>query len=251
MESQPVPVALVTGASSGIGRATALAWAATGAKVVVASRRSAETEQVAEEIRQRGGEALAIQTNVSKQDQVCALVQRTVEAYGRLDWACNSAGILGEKANTADCPEDTWDQVIDTNLKGVWLCMKYEISAMLKNGGGAIVNIGSIGSIVGMEGFAPYVATKHGVIGLTKSAAKEYAQAGIRINSICPGAILTPMFESLYGGHVPAENWHTKVTPMGRIGEPEEIASTVLWLCSSSASFVTGQSLGVDGGWMA
>jgi NAD(P)-dependent dehydrogenase (short-subunit alcohol dehydrogenase family) len=245
------PVAVVTGASSGIGKATAVAFAANKARVVVAARRTKECGDVVETIRKQGGQALSVPTDVSRPDQVCALVERTIETFGRLDWACNNAGIEGDCAYTADCPEENWDRVIDINLKGIWLCMKFEIPALLNSGGGVIVNISSINAFSGAAGFAPYVASKHGIIGLTRSVAMEYAQAGIRVNVVCPGSTNTPMLERLEGGPVPPDSWRVQATPMARIGRPEEIASAVLWLCSNAASYITGQSIVVDGGWTA
>jgi len=244
-------VALVTGASSGIGKATALAWAREGARVVVAARRIRECEEVVSQIKHAGGEALFVRTDVAKAVEVEALVRKTVEAFGRLDWSCNNAGVEGARGSITECTEEVWDQVIDVNLKGVWLCMKYEISQMLKHGSGAIVNISSVNGLIGSAGFAPYVASKHGVIGLTKSAAKGYANAGIRVNVICPGSIDTPMIERVDGGPVSADSWRITRTPMARIGTPEEIAEAVVWLCSGKASYVTGHSLIVDGGLLA
>ena len=246
MSESKAPVALVTGGSSGIGKATAIAFARAGARVVVTARRIKESEEVVETIKQEGGEAVFVQADVSKTDQVKQLIERTFETYGRLDWACNNAGIEGVESTIIDCPEEIWDRVIDINLKGIWLCMKYEIPQMLKAGGGAIVNISSINGLVGGTGFAPYAASKHGIIGLTKSVAQEFAKQGIRINTICPGYIDTPMLKRVHGG--PLDPGRITSMPMGRIGNPEEIANSVLWLCSNAASFVTGQSLIVDGG---
>lgn len=244
-------VALVTGASAGIGRATARALAREGAKVVLAARRVRECEELVETIRSNSGEAIFVQTDVSKADQVARLVRRTVENFGRLDWACNNAAVEGTPAPIHELTEEDWDHVLDINLKGVWLCMKYEIDQMLKHGGGAIVNISSINGLVGAASFAPYTASKHGVLGLTKSAAKAYAVAGIRINAICPGSIHTPMIERVDGGPAGPDSWRIARTPMSRIGDPEEIAEAVLWLCSSKASYVTGHSMLVDGGLLA
>ncbi len=246
-----VPVALVTGGSSGIGRATALAWAREGARVVVAARRIRECEEVVEQIKTTGGEALFVQTDVAKSAEVEALVRNTVEAFGRLDWSCNNAGVEGAGDSIIACTEEDWDHVLDVNLKGVWLCLKYEISQMRKQGGGTIVNISSVNGLVGSTAFAPYVASKHGVIGLTKSAAKGYAKEGIRVNVICPGSIDTPMIARVDGGPVSPDSWRISRTPMGRIGTPEEIAEAVVWLCSERASYVTGHSLIVDGGLLA
>lgn len=249
--STHTPVALVTGGSSGIGRATALAWASAGARVAIAARRIRECEEVVARIKKAGGESLFVQTDVSKAGEVEALLRKTVVAFGRLDWACNNAGIEGTRGSIIECTEDEWDRVIDVNLKGVWLCMKHEIAQMLKQGGGAIVNISSANAFIGSAAFAPYAASKHGVIGLTKSAAKGYAKDGIRVNAICPGSIDTPMIARIDGGPTAPDSWRISRTPIGRIGTPEEIAEAVVWLCSEKASYVTGHSLTADGGLMA
>ncbi len=245
------PVALVTGGNSGIGRATALAWAREGARVVIAARRIRECEEVVEQIKRTGGGALSVQTDVAKSTDVEALIKKTIETFGRLDWSCNNAGVEGTRVSITECTEEDWDRVVDINLKGVWLCMKHEILQMLKQGGGAIVNISSVNGFVGAAEFAPYTASKHGVIGLTKSAAKGYAKGGIRVNVICPGSIDTPMIERVDGGPVLPDSWRISRTPMGRIGTPEEIAEAVVWLCSEKASYVTGHSMIVDGGLLA
>ena len=245
------PVALVTGGSSGIGRAIALAYTREGARVVIAGRRIREGEKVVEQIKKAGGDALFVRTDVSKPAEVESLVKKAVETYGQLDWSCNNAGVEGAKGSITECTEENWDEVIDVNLKGVWLCMRYEISQMLRQGGGAIVNISSVNGFLGSAAFAPYVASKHGVIGLTKSAAKGYAREGIRVNAVCPGSIDTAMIERVDGGPVRSDSWRISRTPMGRIGTPEEIAETVVWLCSEKASYVTGHSLIVDGGLLA
>lgn len=238
-------VALVTGASSGIGRATALAFAQAGAKVVVASRRTTEGEEVVRQIQQAGSEAIFVKTDVSKAAEVEALVDKTVNIYGRLDCAFNNAGIPSAGLLT-DTLEEDWDRVIDVNLKGTWLCLKYEIGAMLIQGGGAIVNAASIGGVVGFAGYASYCASKGGVIALTRSAAMEYAQFGIRINVVSPGAIDTDMLATL-----PAHQLAQMIAmhPIGRSGKPEEIAEAVVWLCSDAASFVVGHNMMIDGGY--
>ena len=243
-------VALVTGASLGIGKATAFAFAKAGAKVVVAARRMRESEEVVEGIQQAGGDASFFQTDVSQADEVKRLVERTVETYGRLDWACNSAAIEGASANVAECTEENWNQVIAINLTGIWLCMKYQLVPMLKQGAGAIVNISSLNAYFASADMPAYTASKFGIIGLTKSAAKEYGQFGIRINAVSPGSIYTPMLERADGGPIAPDSWRNNV-PLKRVGKPEEIANAVLWLCSGGASYVTGQSLVVDGGWLA
>jgi NAD(P)-dependent dehydrogenase (short-subunit alcohol dehydrogenase family) len=243
-------VALVTGASSGIGKATAIAFAKEGAKVVVAARRIQESEEVVELIKEEGGDAIFLQTDVSKADEAKSLIERTVDIYGRLDWACNNAGIAGEKASVTDCTEKNWNEVISINLTGIWLCMKYELIQMLKNKTGAIVNISSVNAFFGVSDYPAYATSKHGIIGLTKSAAVEYGKFGIRINAVCPGSIYTPALELIDGGPFSSDSWRNNV-PLKRVGNPEEIASAVVWLCSGGASYVTGHSLVVDGGWLA
>jgi NAD(P)-dependent dehydrogenase (short-subunit alcohol dehydrogenase family) len=244
-------VALVTGASSGIGRATALAFAAEGARTVVADVAVEGSNETVEQIEAAGGEALFVKADVSQSDDVAAMVERTVAAYGRLDCAFNNAGIEGDMATTVDCSEDNWDRTIDVNLKGVWLCMKHEIPVMLDHGGGAIVNCASVAGLVGFRSLPAYSASKGGVIELTKTTALEYADAGIRVDAVCPGVIRTAMVERVVAGHPEVEAQFTALEPVGRMGTPEEIASSVLWLCSPGASFVTGHALVADGGLVA
>lgn len=244
-------VALVSGASSGIGRATALAFAEAGAKVVLADVNVKGGEESVAMIERAGGEAMFVNTDVSQADQVEALVAETVEAYGRLDFAHNNAGIDGEQAPTAECSEDNWDKTIAVNLKGVWLAMKYELQQMLAQGGGAIVNTSSIAGLVGFRNLPAYVASKHGVVGLTRTAALEYATSGIRVNAVNPGVIRTPMVTELIQDDPETEKTMTAGTPMGRLGQADEIAQTVLWLCSDAASFVTGHAMVADGGFVA
>ncbi|MBI3796039.1 MAG: SDR family oxidoreductase [Deltaproteobacteria bacterium] len=240
-------VALVTGGGSGIGRASALTFAREGAKVVVADVAVEGGEETVRLIQQRGGEASFVKTNVSQAADVEALVARAVQTYGRLDCAHNNAGIEGAAATTVDYAEDAWERVIAINLKGVWLCMKYEIPQMLKQGG-AIVNTASTAGLVGYRGGAAYVASKHGVVGLTKTAALEYAKAGVRVNAVCPGAIDTPMMGRITGHRPQRAERMAASEPVGRMGQPEEIAEAVVWLCSEAASFVTGHAMAVDGG---
>ncbi len=244
-------VALVTGGSSGIGRACALAFAREEAKIVVADVLVKGGEETVRMIEDAGGEAIFVKTDVSKATDVESMVNGAVKTYGRLDCAVNNAGIEGIMAPTADCTEENWDRVININLKGVWLCMKYEIPVMLRQGGGAIVNTASVAGLVGFQGLPAYCASKGGIIQLTRAAALEYATRGIRVNAVCPGAIRTPMVERVTGGKPEAEAQFTALEPVGRLGEPEEIAEAVLWLCSDAASFVTGHPMVVDGGFVA
>ena len=249
-------VALVTGASSGIGRATALAFAREGAKVVAASRDVERLQETVGLIHRMGGEAIVVQTDVTQAEQVQRMVERAVAVYGRLDVAFNNAGgyrlVGGKPGLTAELDEQVWDRVVAVNLKAVWLCMKCEIRQMLGQGGGVIVNNASNDGLRGSPGMAPYAAAKHGVIGLTKSAAIEYAGRGIRINAVCPGMILTPPIEQYLGDGSQGEAWvREQLEPIGRFGRPEEVAETVVWLCSDAASYVIGHALVVDGGFLA
>jgi NAD(P)-dependent dehydrogenase (short-subunit alcohol dehydrogenase family) len=244
-------VALVTGAASGIGRASALAFARAGATTVVADVLVEGGEQTVRMINAAGSEALFVRTDVSNAAAVDTLIRKVVEAYGRLDYAHNNAGIEGDSAPTADCTEENWDRTIGINLKGIWLCMKYEIPQMLKHGGGAIVNTASVAGLVGFRGLPAYCASKGGVVQLTRTAALEYAKAGIRVNAVCPGVIRTPMIERVLLGAPDAEAGLIAAEPIGRMGTPEEIAEAVMWLCSDAASFVTGDAMPVDGGWVA
>ncbi len=244
-------VALVTGAGSGIGRSTALLFASDGAKVVAADVVVDGGEETVNMIKGAGGQAIFVKTDVTQADEVEAMVRKTVEDYGRLDYAFNNAGIEGEPVSLTRCSEESWDRVLSVNLKGVWLCMKHEIRQMLKQGGGAIVNTSSVAGLVGFGGNPAYVAAKHGVVGLTKSAALQYAQRGIRVNAVCPGVIATPMNKRLLDEHPELETMLTGMEPVGRMGTPEEVARAVVWLCSDEASFVTGQPLAVDGGLVA
>jgi len=244
-------VGLVTGGTSGIGRETAVFFAKAGAKVVVAGRREPEGEQTVELVRAAGGDGLFVKTDVAKASAVETLVQKAVERFGRLDVAFNNAGIEGVWVPIARQSEEDWDRTININLKGVWLCLKYEIRQMLKQGGGgAIVNMASTMAMIGAAGAAAYSASKHGVLGLTKSAALETARSGIRINAVCPAVVETPMGERLFG----APQVHKTVLsrhPVGRFAKPAEIAEAVVWMCSDHASFMTGQSLVLDGGFLA
>lgn len=247
-------VAIVTGGSSGIGKATAIAFGKAGAKVVVAARRDSEGEETVNLIKQAGSEALFVKTDVAEVSQVEALVSKTVETYGRLDFAFNNAGFLGGNAPLHEQSLEQFDQLIAVNVRGLFLCMKYEIVQMLRTGGGVIVNNSSMGGLIAFPGIGPYHASKHAVMGLTKSAALDYAKLGIRINAVNPGIIDTDIMSRVIekmGDAESASQQFTTMVPMGRMGKPEEIASTVLFLCSEAASYITGQSLVVDGGYIA
>lgn len=245
-------VALVTGGSTGIGKASSLTFAREGAKVVVSDVNADGGEETAHFIRDSGGEAIFAKADVSKAAEVEALVNKAIATYGRLDCAFNNAGIAGPiGASTHEYPNESWDRVIGINLKGVWLCMRYEIPQMLRQGGGAIVNTASIWGLVGAQGASAYVASKHGVVGLTRAAALEYAPQGIRINAVNPGTIRTPILDPFIAAIPEFESLMTSLHPIGRIGMPEEVAEAVVWLCSDAASFVVGQNLPVDGGYTA
>jgi len=244
-------IALVTGGSSGIGRASALAFAREGAKVVVADVTAEGGQETVRLIKEAGGEARFLKVDVARAAEVETLITQTVAACGRLDCAYNNAGIEGAFVSTTEYPEADWDRVLAINLKGVWLCMKYEIAQMLQQGGGAIVNTASGAGLVGVAGLSAYVASKHGVVGLTKTAALEYAKAGIRVNAVCPGVIQTPMVARLTSQRPEMAEALVAAEPMGRTGKPEEIAEAVVWLCSEAASFVTGHAMSVDGGYVA
>jgi NAD(P)-dependent dehydrogenase (short-subunit alcohol dehydrogenase family) len=244
-------VSLVTGAASGIGCATAIAFARKGAKVVVSDVDRSGGEATAREIEKRGGEAIFVAADVSDAADVEAMVARTVKRFGRLDYAFNNAGIEGEMASTVDCSEENWDRVLGVNLKGVWLCMRQEIPVMLDDGGGVIVNCASVAGLVGFRNLPAYCASKGGIVELTRATALEYANAGIRVNAVCPGVIRTPMVERVVAGSTEIEEQYTALQPIGRMGEPDEIAESVLWLCSGGASFVIGHPLVADGGLVA
>ena len=243
-------VALITGGSSGIGRAVALAWAREGAKVVVSDVDRGGGGETVEQVRAAGGEAIFIAADVGKPEDCEALVRGAVEKFGRLDIACNNAGIGGPQAPTADYPLDGWAQVIGINLSGVFYGMKYQLPAMLKNGGGAIVNMASILGAVGFAGAPAYTAAKHGVVGLTQAAALEYSAHGVRINAVGPGFIHTPMISALEDNQA-VNDMLVAAHPIGRLGRAEEVAELVLWLSSDKASFVTGSYYPVDGGYLA
>jgi NAD(P)-dependent dehydrogenase (short-subunit alcohol dehydrogenase family) len=244
-------VALVTGGTSGIGRETAVLFAKNGARVVVAGRRENEGKVTVDLIRQAGGEGIFVQTNVSQASDVKHVVEKTVEAFGGLDYAFNNAGIEGKWVTIVEQTEEDWDRTVDINLKGTWLCLKFEMQQMLKQGrGGAIVNNSSVAGFIGSYGVATYCATKHGVLGLTKSAALEVAKNGIRVNAVCPAVIETPMADRLFGPPE-VQKWAQGLHPIGRFGTALEVAGAVVWMCSSAASFMTGQSMVLDGGFLA
>lgn len=243
-------VALVTGGSYGIGSATAAAFARRGAKVVIADKYEDAEGQTLKAIKAEGGEAIFIQCDVSKAADVTALTDKIFEAYGRLDFAFNNAGIEGATAPTHECTQDNWEKTLGVNLTGVWLCMKHELVHMLKAGKGVIINCASVAGLVGFAGLPAYVASKHAIVGLTKTAALEYAKQGIRVNAVCPGVIKTAMIDRITGKQKAAEQQFADMEPVGRMGEPAEVAEAVIWLCSDAASFVTGVAMPVDGGWV-
>ena len=243
-------VALITGGGSGIGRAASVAFARVGAKVVIGDVVAEGGNRTVELIKDTGGEAIFVHTDVTVGREVERLVKAAVDTYGGLDCAYNNAGIEGAQAGIVDCTEEEWQRVIAVDLTGVWLCLKHEIPAMIKRGGGSIVNTSSVMGLVGAPSIPAYIASKHGVAGLTKAAALEFAKSGIRVNAVCPGAIRTPMIERiLAAGTTEASLAAPQAIP--RLGRPEEIAAAVVWLCSDAASFVTGVTMPVDGGWTA
>lgn len=248
-------VAVVTGASGGIGRASALLFAEKGAKVAVADVQADQGVETVRMINEKGGDAFFVKTDVTKSADVQALINKTVETYGRLDYALNNAGIGGANALTADYPEEDWNRIIGINLTGVFLCMKYEIPHMLKLGKGVIVNTASTCGLTALTWVCGYDAAKHGVVGLTKAAAMEYATAGIRITAVCPGFVETPMMdEAAKIGGVPKDAFYNALGSFSaakRVGQPSEIAEVVVWLCSDAASYVTGTTLVADGGWIS
>lgn len=241
-------VAFVTGAGTGIGRATSIAFAREGAAVMVTGISDEDTQETVRLIEEAGGRALAIKCDVSKENDIKAALDKTIEAFGRLDFAFNNAGIEQPVKPTVDITTEEWDRQFAVNLRGVFLCMKHQIPLMLKQGGGVIVNTSSGAGVKGFRGQAAYTATKHGLIGLTKSTALDYADANIRVNAVCPGIIETPMMDRFTGGTDSGREEVIAQEPVGRMGKPEEIAATVLWLCSDLAGFVVGASIVVDGG---
>ena len=244
-------VALVTGGGSGIGRTTALAFAAAGARVAIGDVSVAGGEETVRLVSEAGGEAVFIRTDVSKGPEVEALVNGTVEHFGRLDCAFNNAGVDNLHYPVGELPEEEWDRVIGINLKGMMFCLRYEIPRMLELGGGVIVNSSSVAGLMGSPVSAAYISSKHGVTGLTRSAALDYASKGVRVNAVCPGVIWTPILEAYIKERPNAAAQLATQSPMGRMGRTEEVAAAVVWLCSDEASFITGQTLAIDGGWTA
>jgi NAD(P)-dependent dehydrogenase (short-subunit alcohol dehydrogenase family) len=242
-------VAFVTGAASGIGREAALAFAREGAKVVVADISEQGNQETVHLIEDQGGQAIAVKCDVTRSEDVKAALDETIEAFGRLDFAFNNAGIEPRNpAPTAEYEEEEWNRIIDINLRGVFLCMKHEIPLILQQGGGAIVNTSSGAGIIGIKGSPAYTAAKHGVIGLTKAAALDYAAQNIHINAVCPGYIDTPMMGRFTGGTDEGRSQVIAEEPIGRMGKPEEIAAAVVWLCSDAAAFMVGHAMVIDGG---
>ncbi|MBS1662343.1 MAG: SDR family oxidoreductase [Bacteroidetes bacterium] len=244
-------VALVTGGASGIGASTALAFALRGAKVVVADLTEGPDETTVQIIKAARGEAIFVPCDVSREANVMNVIDKTLSNFGRLDFAFNNAGIEGISAVTQDCSVENWERTIAVNLTGVWLCMKHELPHMVKQGKGVIVNCSSVAGLIGLPGSPAYVASKHGVVGLTKTAALENARSGVRVNAVCPGVIHTPMVERVVANDGMTEKRLMEMEPVGRMGEASEVADVVMWLCSDEASFVTGQAIAVDGGWTA
>lgn len=242
-------VALVTGAASGMGLATAQEFAKSGASVVLADVNIAAVEQAVKDLVANDYKAIAVYCDTSDEAQVKAMVEKTVETFGRLDAAYNNAGVNSLMTDTADLETKEYDRILNIDLRGVWLCMKYELQQMRRQESGAIVNCSSLGGLVGNPGRAAYHAAKHGVLGLTKSAAIEYAPKGIRINAICPGVIETPMVQQMVASGDLSRKECARIAPIGRLGRVEEIANTVLWLCSDASSFIIGQPIAVDGGY--
>lgn len=244
-------IALVTGAAAGIGRATALAFAREGAKVIVSDVDDVGGKETLAAIQKLGGQGIYVHADVSSLDEVDALFDTLTKTYGRLDFACNNAGIEGAQAKTGDCTLENWRRTIGINLDGVFYCMRRELELMVPAGHGSIINMSSIAGKQGFPNLSAYVASKHAVIGLSKSAALEYAPIGVRINVICPGVIDTPMVQRTTQQSEEATRQYVAMQPVGRMGQPDEIADAVIWLCSQKASFITGAAIPIDGGFLA
>jgi NAD(P)-dependent dehydrogenase (short-subunit alcohol dehydrogenase family) len=244
-------IALITGAGSGIGRATALIFAREGATIALSDIAAEGGEETLRLVKQEGAEAIFVRTDVSKLAEVEALIAKVISNWGRIDCAFNNAGIDGKMAKTAECTEETWNRTIAVNLTGVFFCMKAEIPHMLRQGGGAIVNTASAAGLTGSPGLPAYVASKHGVVGLTRAAALEYGREKVRVNCVCPGPIRTPMLGRLLTNRPEMEQRFASAEPLKRLGEPGEIGEAAAWLCSDAASYVTGHAMSVDGGYMA
>lgn len=244
-------IAVVTGGASGIGRAVAVAFARGGARVAVADVDVDGGEETARLVRAAGSDAIFVRVDVTRPADVCDMINRTVASFGGLTCAINNAGIEGVAARTADCTDEQWSRVLAVNLTGVFSCMKHELQHFVAHGGGAIVNVASVAGLVGFASAPAYTASKHGVVGLTRAAALEYARAGIRINAVCPGVIDTPMIDRFTGGASAAVEQLTVMEPIGRLGTPAEIAAQIVWLCSKQAAFLTGAALPIDGGYTA
>jgi len=241
-------VAIITGGNSGIGRATAVALARQGVNITIASRRTKEGEETVKLVKDAGSEGIFVKTDVTKEDDVRSLVEKSADKFGRLDYAFNNAGIEESMTPLVDQRSDHFDRIINVNVKGVWLSMKYEIPEMIKSGGGSIVNMSSVAGVMGFPQMPIYIASKHAVLGLTKSAALEYARSGIRINAVAPGAVNTDMAKRVMEGNPQLNQTLTSMHPIGRVAEPEEIADVVSWLLSDKSSFVLGHTLLADGG---
>lgn len=244
-------VALITGANEGIGLAIARAFAGAGASVAIAARRAPQGEAAADMLRRETGAVVHfVSADVSLARDVERMVGEVVARYGRLDYACNNAGVIHPMKPITEGTEEEWDSTIDTNLKGVWLCMKHQIPEILRSGGGAIVNMSSVAGLIGYPDHYAYSASKAGIVALTRVAAVSYAQRGIRVNAVCPGAVMTHMMQTLVDADPALEPRLSSLHPMNRVGTPAEVADAVLWLCSSRSSFITGHALPVDGGWV-
>lgn len=238
----------ITGAGTGIGRATALVFAREGASVAAAGVTEDDLQETVRQVTQQGGRAIAVRCDVTKTADVQAALAATIKAFGRLDYAFNNAGVEQKKVAAAELEEDEWDRIMNTNMRGLYLCLKHEIPLILEQGGGAIVNVSSGAGVIGVRNSLAYTGSKHGVIGMTRSAALDYAAQNLRINVVCPGYIDTPMMDRFTGGTKEGREKVTMEEPIGRVGQPEEIANAVLWLCSDAASFTVGHALVVDGG---